>query len=493
MERGSTVCPMAGHIRRGVFDALAVASVLAALLTACASRPTGVLQPVAASPSASQVEMLVTTMRDRSENPGEMFSGERALVPAFAEITVSIPPHNVRKIGEVAWPRRLPPNPATDFATVKAEQIDREAAEKWLNSSVRKSPERSVLVFIHGFNNNFEDAVFRFAQIAHDSHARSVPVLATWPSRGSLLAYGYDCESTNYTRNAVEGLFQYLARDPEVKEVSILAHSMGNWLALESLRQMAIRNDGLPAKFKNVMLAAPDVDVDVFRSQIADMGKQRPGFTLFVSRDDHALAVSRRVWGNVSRLGAVDPEQSPYREELAANNITVIDLTKIKAGDKLHHSKFAEAPEIVQLIGTRLSTGQMLTDNRLGLGDTIVSATAGLLIRSEPPQASLSPLQRQSSIGTPGKTTLVMSRRWSDLPSREEARRLSARSALRTIGHAIERPWGDHSLDHSRPVSSIISISSARAFALAMPSERNRNDDAARCRTAPLARIVVPN
>ncbi|WP_050994520.1 alpha/beta hydrolase, partial [Sinorhizobium fredii] len=345
-----------------------VLGALSTLLVACASRPTGVLQPVAAFPSASQVEMLVATTRDRAEKPGEMFSGERAFAPKFAEITVSIPPSSVRKVGEVAWPRKLPPNPATDFATVKAQEVDRPEAESWLSSSVRKSPDRSVLVFIHGFNNDFEDAVFRFAQIVHDSGAHSAPVLATWPSRGSLLAYGYDRESTNYTRNAVERLFQYLTRDPEVKEVSILAHSMGNWLALESLRQMAIRNDGLPAKFKNVMLAAPDVDVDVFRSQIADMGKQRPRFTLFVSRDDRALAVSRRVWGNVSRLGAIDPEQSPYKEELAANNITVIDMTKVRTGDKLHHGKFAESPEIVQLIGTRLSSGQALTDSKLGLG-----------------------------------------------------------------------------------------------------------------------------
>lgn len=321
--------------------------------------------------------MLVATTRKPSTNPGEMFNGERAMKPGFAELVVSIPPDKARKVGEVAWPSKLPPNPVTEFATVKANQIEQKAAEKWLHDHVRKNPDRSVMVFIHGFNNHFEDAVFRFAQIVHDSKVRSVPVLATWPSRGSLLAYGYDRESTNYTRNAVENLFQYLGRDPEVKEVSILAHSMGNWLALESLRQMAIRNGGLPAKFKNVMLAAPDVDVDVFRSQIADMGKQRPKFTLFVSRDDRALAVSKHVWGDVSRLGAIDPEQAPYKDELAANQITVIDLTKINAGDQLHHSKFAESPEIVQLIGSRLSTGQTLSDSRVGIGDTIVTATAG--------------------------------------------------------------------------------------------------------------------
>ena len=109
------------------------------------------------------------------------------------------------------------------------------------------------------------------------------------------------------------------------------------------------------------------------------MGNPRPQFTLFVSRDDRALAVSRRVWGDVARLGSIDPEQEPYKAELAANNISVIDLTKIKTGDRLHHGKFAESPEIVQLIGTRLSdSGQALTDSHLGLGDRIVTATAGV-------------------------------------------------------------------------------------------------------------------
>ncbi len=338
------------------------------------------LVPVAAgAPGTSTVDMLVVTTRSRASDPGEMFTGERGLEPGFADITVSLPPDSVRKPGEVAWPKHLPADPATEFATLKADPIDRAAAEGWFGHAVQKSRDKSVLVFIHGFNNRFEDSVFRLAQIVHDSGTDAVPVLVTWPSRGSLTAYGYDRESTNYSRNALERLFQYLAKDGQVKEVSILAHSMGNMLALESLRQMAIRNGRLPPKFKNVMLAAPDVDVDVFRSMISDMGEPRPNFTLFVSRDDRALAVSRRVWGGVARLGAIDPEAEPYKDELAANDITVIDLTKIKTtGDRLHHSKFAESPQIVQLIGSRLSEGQQLTDNRVGFGDQIVSATAGV-------------------------------------------------------------------------------------------------------------------
>ena len=53
-------------------------------------------------------------------------------------------------------------------------------------------------------------------------------------------------------------------------------------------------------------------------------------------------------------------------------------MTKVKSGDKLNHGKFAESPEIVQLIGSRISEGQALTDSRVGFGDRIVAATAGV-------------------------------------------------------------------------------------------------------------------
>jgi esterase/lipase superfamily enzyme len=322
--------------------------------------------------------MLVATTRKRAD-PAEMFSGARGLTPGFANITVSIPPPNARLVGEVQWPRQVPGNPATDFVTLKADVIDRQQALDWFHRTLKTTKKRQVLVFIHGFNNRFDDAVFRFAQIVHDSDAPVVPILFTWPSQGSVLAYGYDRESTAYSRNALENLLKAISRDPAVGEISILAHSMGNWLALETLRQMAIRDGRVAPKIRNVLLAAPDVDVDLAREAIVDLGPKanRPAFTLFVSRDDRALAVSRRVWGSDARLGAIDPDQEPYRTQLEQANFTVLDLTKLKAGDALNHGKFAESPEVVQLIGKRLAEGQTVTDSRVGLGDRIIQVTAG--------------------------------------------------------------------------------------------------------------------
>jgi esterase/lipase superfamily enzyme len=152
---------------------------------------------------------------------------------------------------------------------------------------------------------------------------------------------------------------------------------MGNWVTLEALRQMAIRNGRVLPKIKNVMLASPDVDVDVFRSQMADIGNKGPQITLFVSQDDRALAASRRIWGNVERLGQIDPSKEPYVTELERDKITVIDLTKLHTDDKLNHGKFAASPQVVQAIGARLAQGQAITDSNVGLGDRIIAASTG--------------------------------------------------------------------------------------------------------------------
>ena len=355
---------------------IVVAAVL--LLAGCGGRPEGVLEPVSTvAEGTSLVDIGVATTRGRSDKPGVIFTGERGQQLDFANIVVSIPPDSVRKIGEVQWPKKLPGNPATDFVTVKATDMTLPEARTWFNTRIVKTPGRQALVFIHGFNNQFDDAVYRFAQIVHDSRADVVPVLFTWPSRGSLLAYGYDRESTNYSRDALEKLLKTLSDNPNVDEISILAHSMGNWVTIEALRQMAIRDGRIAPKIKNVMLASPDVDVDVFRSQMADIGKQRPNFILFVSQDDRALAASRRIWGNVERLGAIDPTKEPYASELAADKVTVIDLTKLSTGDKLNHGKFAESPQVVQAIGARLAAGQTITDSHVGFGDRIIAVSTG--------------------------------------------------------------------------------------------------------------------
>jgi esterase/lipase superfamily enzyme len=233
------------------------------------------------------------------------------------------------------------------------------------------------MVFVHGFNNRFADAVFRYAQIVHDSGANVTPILFTWPSRGSVFDYNYDKESTNFSRTALERTLTVLAEDPTVTDVTVLAHSMGTWLAVEALRQMAIRDGTIPSKIKNVVLASPDLDVDVFARQWTEMGDKHPKFTIFVSQNDKALRASKFISGGITRVGAINPAEEPYRSALEKAGITVIDLTNLSTADRLGHGKFAESPEIVQLIGQRLVTGQTLTGTNVGLGDSVGAVLLG--------------------------------------------------------------------------------------------------------------------
>jgi len=82
-----------------------------------------------------------------------------------------------------------------------------------------------------------------------------------------------------------------LADDRSVTDVTVMAHSMGTWLAMESLRQMALQDGRVSPKISNVILASPDLDVDVFGRQWIELGPRKPKFTIIVSRDDRALAV----------------------------------------------------------------------------------------------------------------------------------------------------------------------------------------------------------
>ncbi len=352
---------------------------LATLVAGCASRPYGDLIVGTRVPGASTVDLLVATTRAPVvDPPGVMFGGARGRGFDFADIVVSIPPEEARKAGEVQWPSRPPGDPAHDFVTLRADRMDLAQARAEFNKRVAKTPGHKVLIFVHGYNTRFEEAVYRFAQIVHDAHVDVAPVLFTWPSGGNAIDYVYDRDSAMYSRDALETLLQKLSDNPNVGSISILAHSMGNYLTVEALRQMAIRDRGLPTKIRDVMLASPDIDVDVFRRQIAEIDAVPRGtqFTLFVSRDDKALGLSSFLARDTTRLGALDPTKEPYFSMLEKARVNVVDLTSLASNDVANHSKFATG-EVVAAIGERLSEGQTLTDARQGLVQSLGTFTRG--------------------------------------------------------------------------------------------------------------------
>jgi esterase/lipase superfamily enzyme len=357
---------------RAVFAAL----IVCAPLIACASRPeTGYLSPAAVSaPDATLHTLLVATTRERDPRPGTFFNGERSSSLDYATITISVPPKHVP--GQVEMPAGPPGNPDTDFVVRDAAYLDGDKAfVQALNAQLLKRPKgsRRMFVFVHGYNTLFAEAVYRAIQLDHDSRFTGVPVLFTWASRGQLGDYVYDTNSATAARDRLEHVLR-LALASDAERVDIIAHSMGNWVTTETLRQMKISGDMRNVnKIGVTVLAAPDIDIDVFKSQMRRFGEPQKPLYVVLSKDDKALWASKLIAGGETRVG-----DDPNVKELAALGANVIDLTDVKADDPTNHGKFAQlaevAPQLREVLGQGIGQRHgAVAESQAAAGNTLGS------------------------------------------------------------------------------------------------------------------------
>ena len=333
---------------------LVVAFALA--VTGCAGQKTHDLLnkttiTVPASDIAATHEIFVATTRQRAtKNPRQVYDGDRSLTTSFARVDVTVPKsHRLGAIERVKGSANS--NPAKDF-TAKDVTFYEGAPQfaKAVGADIAMSGGRA-LVFVHGFNNGFDDGIYRLTQIAHDTKYPGTPVLFSWASSGKTTGYIYDKESANAARDDLEATLRMLAKT-RVKSIDIIAHSMGTWVTMEALRQLAITGDrDLGGKLGYVVLASPYIDVEVFKKQLIRYGKPDKPFAILLSGDDRALKLSSLISGDKPRVGDYG-----NAADLASYGVVVVDLTKTKSGDRLNHAKFADNPILVQLLGDRLRT-----------------------------------------------------------------------------------------------------------------------------------------
>ena len=222
---------------------------------------------------AGTVQIYVATTREVSAQP-VYFSGERGPKLSFARLDITVP--RSHKSGSLELPDSGPGDPAKHFSATYIQKLDLAPVVSDVRKELQRRPasQRDVLVFVHGYNTNFADAAYRFAQIVYDSGFKGVPVLFTWPSRGQLLAYPYDRESAFYSRDFLEANLRAIARDLGPSRMDILAHSMGTLLTLETLRQAAIRGDGAFGRLDELAL---DVGLELGAPRIGGRAHRQEG------------------------------------------------------------------------------------------------------------------------------------------------------------------------------------------------------------------------
>lgn len=285
------------------------------------------------------IDIFWATHRAATGNPapGEAFGGQAGPL-TFGVSEVSVP--RDRAVGSLPLPfsfltLEFRPDPDRHMILNSVTPIgDRETFMATIAGRVGSSTRKEVFVFIHGYNTTFEWAALRTAQLAVDMNLDGAPVLYSWPSRASLLAYAADTRTVADTGllDDVAGFLTELAQRSGAERIHLVAHSMGTRVLLRSLDRIAAGSRGQPPLFDEVVLAAADVGVEEFETTWPRVLPTAERFTLYASRRDRALQVSAMV-NRMRRIGDA-------RQVVVQPGLETVDTTDASSG-LLGHEDFA--------------------------------------------------------------------------------------------------------------------------------------------------------
>lgn len=273
-----------------------------------------------------------------SERQGVVFGPRRGsgMTIHYGYCDVSIPP--THRVGEVAAPRFGREDKEQHVVLTRAELLAEEAFFAQLQEVMQQydSP-HSCFVFVHGFNVSFDAAAKRTAQIYHDLKFQGAPIFYAWPSRGSVRHYFSDRNEVLFSRKLMKAFLLNVVERSGAERVHVIAHSMGADAVTSAIASLP------PDKqfFDQIILAAPDIDADVFLTQIVprlrDTARRT---TLYCSRNDWALHASYH-FNDSWRAG------DSSRGLLVAPGVDTIDASSIDT-ELLGHSYYGNCIDILE-------------------------------------------------------------------------------------------------------------------------------------------------
>ena len=226
-----------------------------------------------------------------------------------------------------------------------------------LRQRLALTPRKAAYVYIHGYNNTFEDGVLVIAELWHFLGRQGVPILYTWPAgAGSgLRGYNHDRESGEFTIFHLKQFLRLLASTPELEELHLIAHSRGTDVLTSALRELYIETRAAGHDFrtvyriKNVVLAAADLDLEVVTQRLAaeyvGLGTERT--TIYVSNVDKAIGFSAFLFTSLSRIGQLQPEDLTDEERQHLERVARTQLIDARVPTGLiGHAYFYRHPAV---------------------------------------------------------------------------------------------------------------------------------------------------
>lgn len=316
------------------------------------------------------VRVFYATNRGQAPHPSTqgamMITDARGSGVTFGFSDVSIPPDH--RLGAIERPTiwRFQVKEDDRSHVVLKAIYETEADYFWETfSDHAKSTSGRVLVYIHGFANTFEDAARRAAQMKYDLGFDGPTFFFSWPSKGSAVPVNYapDAASMEWSVGDIAAVLKTMMQREGIKEIILIAHSMGAKATSLALAHADMQR--LPPKgprIREVVLAAPDIDRDLFTKELMPKIKAlTQGVTIYASANDKALTLSKGFHA-APRLGSTDPSPT-----LVAG-AQVIDASGVDTSFT-GHAYFAENRSVIAdlyyLINERLPPPRRATLERV--------------------------------------------------------------------------------------------------------------------------------
>ncbi len=251
--------------------------------------------------------------------------------------TFSVVPAAAKRIGDIPrfQPRpvclRTPEHPI--FRTGPS-PLDQPLFFAALKQALSDSERKDVLVFVHGYNFEFDEAALWTAQLRHYLGFAGPVVLYSWASRGERLGYKSDEQAIARSTPRLQAFLQELSTSAGPVSVHLLAHSMGSRAVLGALNRIGSERPGQPPLFRQLILAAPDIDANEFRKLAEPALKAAERTTLYVSTRDRALIASGHYHG-YARAGDAS------RELVLLPGVDTVDVTPVDRS-RIHHNYYLE-------------------------------------------------------------------------------------------------------------------------------------------------------
>lgn len=308
------------------------------------------------------VRVYYATDRNRtsSDVPAQMFGCDYGNL-SFGTCLVSIPrDHRMGELESASiWRLELNPDPSKHMLLLQIIPQDRTNFLNAVKSDVDSSAGKRAFIFIHGFNITFEEAARRTGQLAYDLDFDGAPVFYSWPSQGNVFGYSKDEQSIEYSERHLEEFLNDFAANSDSTNICIIAHSMGCHALAVAFASLAAEHPTAARRFKEIIMAAPDIDSVVFKTQIAPriISTNSPFVTVYASSNDRALTLSRSFYNGHQRLGESFPSPT------IIPGMDTIDATAVDTSF-IGHSYIGDERSVISDLYYLLQTGESMEQFR---------------------------------------------------------------------------------------------------------------------------------